>query len=394
MTHHPQATSIDRILEVVAEEGFSGMGEAIRVLLNEVMKIERAAFMGAAPYERSTSRRGHANGFKPKTVATRVGKITLDVPQVRGVPDGEPFYPQCLERGQRSERALRLAVAEMYVQGVSTRRVASITQELCGTLEISSTAVSRAAAEIDAELETWRCRPLDRFDYLVLDARYEKVRHSGSVRDCAVLIAVGVAQDGHRQILGVSVSLSEAEVHWRTFLESLQARGLHGVQLITSDDHEGLRAALAARFAGVAWQRCQFHLQQNAQAYVPHVADRAKAAALLRGVFNASTRREATEKLAAAVATWRDTAPRLATWAEESVPDGFTVFDLGLTEAQRKRLRTTNGVENLNQQIKRRTRVARLFPNEASLLRLVSAVLMEISEEWETGRRYLPRHED
>jgi transposase-like protein len=393
VTHQPQPTSIDRILEVVAEEGFEGMSEVIRVLLNEAMRAERTSFLGARPHERTDARRGYANGYKPKTVATRVGKITVEVPQVRSVEDGEAFYPNCLERGERVERALRLAVAEMYVQGVSTRRVAAITQELCGTLEVSSTTVSRAASLLDEELEKWRNRPLGRFDYLVLDARYEKVRHGGSVRDCAVLIAVGIDAEGRRQILGVSVNLSEAEVHWRTFLEHLQSRGLHGVQLITSDDHKGLRAALAARFAGVAWQRCQFHIQQNAQAYVPQLALRATAAAGLRGIFNADSRQEAAEKLAHFVGHWQETAPRLASWAEENVPDGFTVFDLGLAEAQRKRLRTSNGIENLNQQIKRRTRVARLFPNESSLLRLVSAVLMEISEEWETGRRYLPKEQ-
>jgi putative transposase len=391
VTHQPQTTSIDRILEVVAEEGFQGMSEVIRVLLNEAMKLERSAFLGARPHERTATRRGHANGFKPKSVATRVGKISVRIPQVRDVEGGESFYPRCLERGERSERALRLAIAEMYVQGVSTRRVAAIAEELCGTLEISSTAVSRAAGAMDEELEKWRNRPLGRFEHLVLDARYEKVRHGGSVRDCAVLIAVGIDGEGRRQILGVSVSLSEAEVHWRVFLESLQARGLHGVRLVTSDDHKGLRAALAARFAGVAWQRCQFHLQQNAQAYVPRKAQRSQVAGELRAVFNADSRREATEKLNTLVAGWRETAPDLAAWAEENVPQGLTVFDLGLSEAQRKRLRTTNGVENLNQQIKRRTRVARLFPNEASLLRLVSALLMEISEDWETGRRYLPR---
>jgi len=227
--------------------------------------------------------------------------------------------------------------------------------------------------------------------YLVLDARYEKVRHGGSVRDCALLTAIGIDEHGKRAVLGTSVSLSEAEVHWREFLTSLQDRGLHGVELITSDSHNGLRAALKARFAGVTWQRCQFHLQQNAQSYVPRKALRRQAAEGLRGIFNASNRAEADRKLAEFAKAWRKPAPKLASWAEENIGEGLAVFDLELTEAQRKRLRTTNSLENLNQQIKRRTAVARLFPNEASLLRLASAVLMEISEEWETGRRYLPR---
>ena len=220
---------------------------------------------------------------------------------------GEHFYPQSLEKGQRSERALRLAVAEMYVQGVSTRRVVEITRELCG-LDVSSTDVSRAAALLDQELEQWRTRPLGRFEYLVLDARYEKVRHGGCVRDCALLTAIGIDEAGKRSVLGTSVSLSEAEVHWREFLASLQERGLHGVELVVSDDHKGLRAALTARFAGVTWQRCQFHLQQNAQAYVPRKA-------LRRQVVQYARRVQGTQpvSLAAAILTYTEREGPLAT---------------------------------------------------------------------------------
>lgn len=389
MTHREDLTPVDRALTVLAEEGFEGMAEAIALLMNEAMKLERSAFLGAEPHERTTERRGHANGFKPKSVKTRTGRVRLQIPQVRDVKDGAAFYPQGLERGQRSERALRLAIAEMYVQGVSTRRVAEITKELCG-LDVSSTDVSRAAKLLDEELEKWRNRPLGRFPQVIVDARYEKVRHAGSVRDCALLVAIGVDGDGKRSVLGTSVSLSEAEVHWRRFFASLQDRGLHGVELMISDAHAGLAAARKARFAGVTWQRCQFHLQQNAQSYVPRKAYKREVAEGLRGVFNATDRADADRKLLDFVAEWLEKAPKLAAWAEENVGESLTVFDLGFTEAQRKRLRTSNSIENLNQQIKRRTRVARLFPNEESLLRLASAVLMEISEDWETGRRYLP----
>ena len=388
MTHRDQPTPVSDALEVLTAEGFEGMAEAIRLLMNEAMKIERSAFLRAEPYERTDARRGSSNGFKNKTVKTRVGAIGLQVPQVRDVVDGEPFYPQSLERGQRSERALRLAVAEMYVQGVSTRRVTEITKELCG-LDVSSMDVSRAARLLDDELEKWRTRPLGCFPYVIMDARYESVRHGGSVRSCALLTAIGIDEKGKRAVLGTSVSLSEAEVHWREFQASLQDRGLHGVRMITSDAHSGIKSALNARFAGVLWNRCQFHLQQNAQKYVPKVALRRQVAEDLRAVFNAVDRPEAERKLKGFVETWSERAPNLATWAEENVPEGLTVFDLGLTEGQRKRLRTSNSMENINGQIRRRTSVARLFPNEASLLRLASAVLMEISEEWETGRRYL-----
>jgi transposase-like protein len=291
-----------------------------------------------------------------------------------------------LERGVRSERALKLAVAEMYVQGVSTRKVTEVMETLCG-LEVSSTDVSRAATLLDDELTQWRTRPLGEMPYLVLDARYEKVRHAGAVVSCAVLLAVGVNPKGKREILGLSVSLSEAETHWRDFLAGLQDRGLHGVRYVVSDDHAGLKAARQARRHGVPWQRCQFHLQQNAMQYVPKVAMRKDVAADLRDVFDAPERPEADRRLARIVAKYRKTAPKLAEWIETNVPEGLTV--LILPPGHRKRMRTTNLLENLNKQIKRRTRVATLFPNEASLLRLVAAVLVEITEDWETGKVYL-----
>src|SRR5579864_2962097 len=226
------------------------------------MQLERQKFLKAQPHERTPERVAHANGFKDKTLTTRMGKITFAIPQVR---EGG-FYPESLEKGLRSERALKLALAEMYVQGVSTRKVAAITEQLCG-FEVSSTMVSRAAAELDIVLDAWRNRPLGRCPYLYLDARYEKVRQGGQIRDAAVLIAVGVTREGKRCILGVSVALSEQEVHWRTFLQSLLTRGLCGVELVISDAHTGLQAARQAVFGGVSWQRCQFHLQQNASSY-------------------------------------------------------------------------------------------------------------------------------
>jgi transposase-like protein len=382
MPHQDHSTPQNVIVELLAEHGFDGMAQAMEILFNEAMKLERAAALQAQPYERTAERRGYANGFKPKTVNTRLGPLELQVPQTRNIP----FYPSSLERGERSERALKLAVAEMYVQGVSTRKVAAITQQLCG-LDVSSMQVSRAAELLDQELEAWRQRPLGETPYLILDARYEKVRHGGSVVPCAVLVAIGILPDGKRSVLGVSVSLSEAEVHWRDFLASLQARGLHGVRHITSDDHSGLKEARQARFPGVAWQRCQFHLQQNAMHHVPKVAMRPEVAADLRLVFDAADAAEARRQLDLAVKKYEVSAPKLADWMEANVPEGLTVFQL--PSAHRKKLRTTNGLERLNKEIKRRTRVATLFPNEASALRLVSAVLMEITEDWETGKTYL-----
>jgi len=387
MTHHVDSKAIEQVVEVLIDEGLEGMDRAFEILMNEAMKVERSRFLGAGPYERAEGRRGYSNGYKPKTVKSRVGTLRMAIPQVRDLPAGcEGFYPRSLERGLRSERALKLAIAEMYVQGVSTRRVTEITRELCG-LEVSSSDVSRAAMLLDEELAAWRGRPIGEVRYLVLDAEYEKVRHGGSVVDVAVLLAVGVRADGRRTILGASVSLSEAEVHWREFLGALQERGLHGVVLVTSDDHKGLRAALAARLPGVPWQRSQFHLQRNAQAYVPSVAMRGEVAEGLRTVFNAPDRAEADRQLRLLVGRYRKSAPRLAGWLEENVPDGLTAFML--PPYHRIRMRTTNGLEQLNAAIKRRTRVAALFPNESSLLRLVTAVVAEISEEWEAGKVYL-----
>ena len=382
MTYHADCTLPEEVLDQIAEGGLAALPDALRLLLNAAMLLERQKFIGAGPYERSADRQAHANGFKHKTLQTRLGALTVAVPQVR---EGG-FYPHSLDKGIRSERALKLALAEMYVQGVSTRKVAAITEQLCG-FEVSSTQVSRAAAELDAVLEAWRTRPLEAYPYVYLDARYEKVRQDGQVRDAAVLIASGVDAAGKRAVLGVSVALSEQEVHWRTFLQGLVERGLRGVQLLISDAHGGLKAARLAVFGGVPWQRCQFHLQQNAQAYVPRQELKGEVAAAIRAIFNAPHLNEAKRLLAETVQQYRAIAPKLASWMEENVPEGLMVF--AFPEAHRRLIRTTNGLERLNQEIRRRTRVARLCPNEASCLRLVTAVVMEISEEWETGKAYL-----
>jgi putative transposase len=382
MTDQADYTLSPALLEQLAAEGFDFLPELIRIMINTAMHAERQKHLGAGPYQRSSQRQGHANGYKSKTVATRLGKITLAVPQVR---EGG-FYPQALEKGQRSERALSLTLAEMYVQGVSTRKVAAITEQLCGC-EVSSGQVSRATAQMDPVLEAWRTRPLSICPYLYLDARYEKMRQDGQVRDAVVLIAIGVGTDGKRRILGVSVSLSEQEVHWRAFLQSLVARGLSGVQLIISDAHSGLKAARKAVFGGVPWQRCQFHLQQNASAFVPRRELKAEVAADIRVIFNAPNRTEADAMLAKTVQKYAQTASRLATWLENNIPEGLTVFAFPVPH--RRLLRTTNGLERVNKEVRRRTRVVGIFPNEAACLRLVSAILMEISDDWETDRVYL-----
>jgi putative transposase len=382
MTYREDFTLPAELLERVSQQGFDILPELIQVIINAAMQAERQQHLKAEPYQHTEERQGHANGFKPKTVHTRVGNITFSIPQVR---EGG-FYPEALKKGLRSERALLLALAEMYVQGVSTRKVKAVTEKLCG-VSLSSTQVSHATALLDTDLEKWRNRPLGEYPYLFLDAYYEQVREDGQVRYLAVLTAVAVNRDGKREILGVSVSMSEHEVHWRDFLESLKARGLGGVQLITSDDHAGLRAARLAVFGGIPWQRCQFHLQQNAQAYVPRKEMQTEVAEDIRTIFNAPDRTTAETYLARVVEKYQKTASRLADWMAENIPEGLTVFSFPV--AHRRLIRTTNGVERLHREVRRRARVVSIFPNQAACLRLVTAVLAEISDEWLTGRIYL-----
>jgi len=370
-------------LNILSEDGSNGFGTILVNFLNEVMRYERSIKLNAQPFERSDERKGYANGYKPKTLRTSLGSLEFAIPQVRG---DVSFYPTGLEKGLRSERALKLAMAEMYVKGVSTRKVSDIFEKLCG-LEVSSSEVSRASQLLDDELTKWRERPLGEIKHLLIDARYEKVRIDGMVQDMALFIAVGVTPEGKRTVLGLSVSSSEAEVHWRSFFESLQKRGMHGLESITSDAHSGIRAARKAVFSSVPWQRCQFHLQQNAQAYVPRVAMRKEVAADIRSVFDARDINEANRVLKSIVEKYHKSASKLSRWMEENIPEGLTVFKLPVN--RRKKLRTSNGIERLNREIKKRTKVVSIFPNEKALERLASALLIEISEEWETGRNYM-----
>ncbi len=380
-------STLKEILEVLINQGLDSSNDALAFLINSAMLLERQKHLKAEPYERTEERNGHANGFKPKTVKSRLGELDLLVPQVR---EGD-FYPNCLEKGMRSERALRLALAEMYVQGVSTRKVTEIVEKMCG-FDISTSEVSRMTKELDEFLEAWRNRPLGLFKFVYLDARYEKVRHGGIVRDCAVLIAAGVNADGRRELLGISVSLSESEAHWRSFLRNLHERGLHGIELIISDSHEGLKAARKAVFGGTPWQRCQFHLQQNAQKYIPKKDMKEQVAADIRAIFNAPKKEEADRLLKQAISTYEKSAPALADWMETNLPEGLTFFSF--PTFCWKKIRTVNLLERLNREINRRTRVATLFPNEASCLRLITAVIMEVSDDWITEKnRYLPAPE-
>lgn len=386
-------TAVEALLEHLIAQGPNDIAGVFARAFELAMELERERFLRAGRYERTTERQGYANGYKPKRVDTPAGSVTVQVPKTAGHGD-TPFYPQSLDRGRRSVRAVMLAVAEMYIKGVSTRDVEAVMAEF-GIESLSSSQVSRATRLLDEELQAWRDRPLGEVSYLFLDARYEKMRHGGVVRDVAVLSAIGIGPDERRRILGVSVALSEAEVHWRGFLESLVARGLRGVTYVVSDDHAGLRAARRAVLGGATWQRCRssgkrspgpfpdppHHLARNAIHHAPNAEIRKRIGRQLKAIWAADDLAKAETALADLVAGYRETAPKLASWLEENVPEGLAVFTL--PEHHRKRLRTSNPIErSVQQELKRRTVKIRVFPSEDALLRLASAVLVEIDEKW------------
>jgi putative transposase len=380
--HINNDTDLGAAWEVLSNQGLDGLGRAVEILLNTAMQLERNRHLDAEPYQRTAQRQGYANGFKPKSVKSRLGVLGLAIPQVRD----SSFYPSSLEKGLRSERALKLALAEMYVQGVSTRKVAAITEALCG-FEVSSTEVSQAAKLLDQEIQEWQSRRLGSYRYVFLDALYEKVREAGQVIDHAILVAIGITAEGKREILGVSAALSEAEVHWRGFLTKLQERGMHGVELFISDAHAGLAAARRAVYPSIPWQRCQFHLQQNAQGYISKRSEAKAVHEAIRTIFNAPNEVEAKRFLDQAIKLYQTTMPKLAAWLENNIPEGLTVF-LFPPEHQR-RLRTTNTLERFNREIRRRTKTVSIFPNTKAAERLIASLAMEQSEEWLTGKTYL-----
>ena len=374
-------TATQEIMELLMQTGVSeNMAQCVQMLLNEAMKMERTAYLQASPYERNAERIDYANGYKPKTLQTRIGEVELTVPQTRN----GGFYPSVIQKGVRSERALLTTIAEMYIQGVSTRKVTKILEELCGC-QVSSSQVSRIVQSLDVELEAWRNRPLGHFSYLMVDARYEKVRYGHEIRDCAVLWAIGIRSDGQREILGVDVALSEAEIYWREFFLSLVARKLIGVSYIVSDDHPGLTGALKSVFPGVAWNRCHTHLARNTQDHVSKAANKVPVAQDVRAILQASDLETAQFLLNRFADRWASLEPKLVHWAQINIPQGFQV--LALDHVYRRSLRSSNLIERFNREIKRRSRVVRIFPNTDSCLRLVSAILIEFNDDWSTGRR-------
>jgi putative transposase len=363
------------------------LGEIVERVLQELLEAEMTEHVGAAPYERTEKRAGQRNGYKPRTLRTRIGTLNLLVPQDR---EGT-FSTRLFSRYQRNEKALVLALMEMYVEGVSTRKVKEVTEELCGT-SFSKSLVSSLAGSLDSELQAWRNRRLEAqaYPYLFVDARYEKVRVDGRVVSQGVLVVSAVREDGFREILGVEVADTESEAAYHELFRSLKGRGLKGVELVVSDDHGGLKAAIVRHFQGAAYQRCQVHYTRNLLGMVG-AARRKELAEGLRGVFAAPSREVALRLASELAARWRASHPGVACHLEEHIEECLTC--LAFPESHRRRIRTTNGLERLNQEIKRRTRVVRIFPNRGACLRLVTALVVEQSEEWLTGRRYLDMEE-
>ena len=371
------------------QEGLGGedfLRELVQRTVQQVLEAEMTSFLGAESYQRNDARRGWRNGFKPRTLKTRVGELELMVPKDR---DGQ-FQTELFERYQRSEKAFVAALLQMYVEGVSTRKVTAITEALCG-LEVSKSQVSALTAKLDSEVDEWRTRPLtEAYPYLIFDARYEKVRRGGSVVSQGVLVAIGISAAGYREVLGCWVAESESEASWGAVFSELKERGLRGVSYVVSDDHAGMVKAIERHFQGAVWQRCQVHFVRNALALCGR-QQRPLVLRLMKVVTESATREAAKAALAAAIAELENKSPSVARLLEESGEEILGVY--ALPEAHRKRMRTTNMLERQNQELKRRTRVIRVFPHEQSCLRLIAALLMETNLDW-MGRIYLSMEEE
>jgi len=376
-------SSEELLTELINYQGDNLMGEILRLGIQQLMELDRDEHIGVKSYERGEDRRSQRNGYKSRQLYTRVGPLALRVPQTR---DGE-FYPAMLERYQRSEKALVLALAEAYIQGVSTRKMKMITEQLMGK-EFSSTSISRFAINLDTELDAWRERSLTRnFPYIVVDARYENCRVDGKVIDIAVLIAMGIDSDGYRHVLGLETAWGETGDSWDRFIGGLKERGLKAVRLFTSDDHPGIHPAIKKHFPGAVWQRCQRHFLKNALDLVPKTK-REDLYDRLKEAWDQKTYKKAKEKLDKISEIYQDKYPDLAEFISEHGWETLGVYGAAPVE-HHKRLRTTNMIERVNQELKRRSKVVRIFPNTASCRRLFSALLKEWHEDWVCGRKYL-----
>ena len=379
-------TMKERNTKLSAAEAVAGDRDLIKVLmkeaLQEVLEGEMTDFLGAAPGERTESRSGYRAGYYGRSLVTRIGKLELRVPRDRS---GE-FSTALFERYARSEKALVAALAEMYVQGVSTRKVKAITEELCGH-SFSASAISTINKGLDEALAKFANRPLDEaYPYLILDARYERVRDNGVIAHQAVLIAIGINWEGKRQILAVEMANRESQSSWKDFLLRLKERGLSGVEFVVSDDHAGLKKAISVVLTEAAWQRCYVHFLRNALDYLPRKADD-DCLQELRWIYDRRDIQEAQQDLSAWIGKWQAKYPKLVDWVEANIIETLTFYRL--PRAHHKHLKSTNMLERLNEEIKRRTLVVRIFPNTESCLRLIRALCVETHETWLEDNRYL-----
>ena len=375
--------SVELLSELINFDGENIMAEILRLGIQNLMELERDEHIGVGNYERGEERRSQRNGFKSRTLYTRLGPLVLLVPQTR---DGK-FYPSILERYQRSEKALVLALAEAYLQGVSTRKMKRITEELMGK-EFSSATISQFAMKLDAELDAWRERSFTReYRYMVLDARYESCRVDGKIIDIAVQIAMGIDSEGFRHVLGVSTAWSESGDSWDRFIGGLKERGLRGIRLVTSDDHPGIHPAIKKHYPGVQWQRCQRHFTVNATDLVPR-SRRDDVYQRLKDAWDCEEFEDAQAVMDQLAEDYQDKYPEFSELISEHAWETLGVY-LAAPVAHHKRLRTTNMLERVNQELKRRSRVVRIFPNPKSCLRLFTALLKEWHEDWAYGRKYL-----
>lgn len=360
-----------------------GMAALLEPVLNQLLRAEMTEHLGAAPRERTATRRGYRNGSYKRQLTTRVGTLQLEVPRDR---EGT-FQTRLFERYQRSEKALVLALVQMVVQGVSTRRVKKITTQLCGR-EFSKSTVSRLSEGLDGQVEAWAERSLagQSYPFLVLDAMQVKVRRQGAVRSTTVMLAVGISDAGYRELLGLEVAFGETAEAWRRFIQGLRARGLSGVEVATSDAHDGLRQALEAAFPGLIWQRCQAHFRRNVLDQTPN-AYRDRMHELLDRILKAPSPERAREAFEKANVELEREAEKALQVLENGWEEATAI--LALPAKYRRRLRTTNMLERFIEEIRRREKVIRIFPNEKAAYRLVGALSAEQHEEWSTGRRYL-----
>ena len=374
---------LDGVRKAIEEGDGDFLRETVHLLAQGVMEAEVTELTGVPKGERAPDRRlTSRNGYRDRRWDTRVGTIDLSIPRVR---DGN-YFPSLLEPRRRAERALLAVVQEAYVLGVSTRRVDDLVHSL-GIAGISRSEVSRICAALDAEVETFRNRPVpEAYPYVWFDATYLKVREQGRVVSMAALVATGVAMSGERRVLGVELASGNDEGSaWPMFIRSLVGRGLHGVRLVISDDHAGLVKAIREQLLGSGWQRCRVHLTRNAQDLVPRSA-RSMIASAVRSIFEQPDERAAREQFCGVIDSLEPRFPTVARLLLDAESDLLAHFTF--PETHRRQIRSTNPLERLNKEIKRRTAVVGIFPNRASVIRLVGMILAEQDDEWQDGRRY------